>query len=70
MPNVLTISWSMPMDQRNDTAAEDATDRNAEEREQEGLEILREGRLDSTYIDTSRHGVPLSEDEFIDESGD
>lgn len=58
------------MDQRDDTAIEDAADRNAEEREQQGLEILREGRLDSTYIDTSRHGPPLDEDEFIDESGD
>jgi len=58
------------MDQRDTLTLDNATDLYAELREHQGLEILREGRLDSTYIDVSRQGPPLSEDEFLDESGD
>ncbi len=58
------------MDQRDTLTLDNATDLYAELREHQGLEILREGGLDSTYIDTSRQGLPLSEDEFLDESGD
>lgn len=58
------------MEQRDDPNADDTTDRHAEPSEQQGIEILGQGRLDSTYIDVSRQGPPLSEDEFLDESGD
>jgi hypothetical protein len=58
------------MDEFDSPATEDATDLYAELREQRGLEMLREGRLDSTFIDASREGPPPSEGEFIDESGD
>lgn len=58
------------MDEYESPIIDDPTDLYAELREQQGLAILREGRLDSTFIDVSRQGPPLSEDEFIEESGD
>jgi hypothetical protein len=58
------------MDQRYDPNVDDTTDSDAEPHEWQDGEILRQGRLDSTYIDVSRQGPPLSEDEFLDESGD
>ncbi len=58
------------MDRDDRPIVEDPTDLYAELREQRGLEILREGLLDSTYIDVSRQGSPLNEDEYIEESGD
>jgi hypothetical protein len=58
------------MEQRDDPKVDHTTDPYAELREQQGSEPLRQGQLDSTYIDVSRQGPPLSEDEFLDESGD
>jgi hypothetical protein len=58
------------MDQRDRPVQDDAADWCAELREQRSIEILQQGLLDSTYIDASRQGPPLSEEEFLDESGD
>lgn len=58
------------MDQYETLICDDAVDLYAERREQRDLELLGEGRLDSTFIDVSRQGKPLSEEEFLDESGD
>lgn len=57
------------MDQYDLPAIDDADDPYAELREQPNLDVLREGRLDSTHIDVSRQEPPLSEDEFLEQSG-
>ena len=61
---------SMPLDEHNDPNMDDTVDPHAAPRDQQTIESLRQGRLDSTFIDVSRQGPPLSEDEFLDESGD
>jgi hypothetical protein len=58
------------MDQYDSPALEDAADLYDELREQRSIEILQQGLLDSTYLDSSRQGPPLSEDEYLDVSGD
>jgi hypothetical protein len=58
------------MDQHDSPVLEDAAELNTELREQRGIEILQPGQLDSTYLDSSRQGPPLSEDEYLDASGD
>ncbi len=58
------------MDRNDIPILDDAVDQYPELREQRALELLREGRLDSTFIDVSRQGSPLTEEEFLDQSGD
>lgn len=57
-------------DERETTRITDATDLFTELREQVNLEALGQGRLDSVALGISGQTASLSEEEFLDLSGD